>query len=181
MIPARILSLALFVLLLPIVALAENSASTELTDKEVQLLYADLRQIGSIGLVALSLVGDAEKIGLNEKELNNFVKERFRAHFKSMPFEDVSKDTSKFLSLVGSRDRKVGNITLRVWVVGDEFPLAYHVRGDAGNFENPAIWTEEILGHGSKKTAPDAIKEIIDEMMRNLSVIFSRARALEKR
>jgi len=93
--------------------------------------------------------------------------------------EDLGKDSERFLHLLTTRDKTVGNITIRVWVVGKEYPLAYHVRLDAGNFSNPSIWSEEVLGHGSSKTVPAAIHKILDEMMRMFSRVFFQVRGQE--
>jgi len=67
-------------------------------------------------------------------------------------------------------------MTVRIWVVGNDYPVAYHVRLDAGNFGDPSIWSEEILGHGSAKTAPGAIRKILDEMMKMFSHVFFQVR-----
>jgi len=164
-----------FISLFP--ALANHSDVPQLSDREARFLFRDFKELNSFGIIAVSLVGDAEKIGLSESALTDFVKAAFKGCFPGITYEDISRDSRKFLALVSSRDKRVGNITFRVWVVGEDHPVAYHVKCDAGNFDNPAIWTEEILGHGSKKTAPDAIKEIMSEMMKTLSVDFHRVRA----
>jgi len=156
---------------------ANQGGSFCLAGKEAVFFQKDFKEIRSFGMIALSLVGDAEKIGLDEHELTAHVKELFKTYFVGIAYDDVSKNSKKFWDLVSTRDKKVGNITFRVWVVGDDFPVAYHIKCDAGNFDNPAIWTDEILGHGSKKTAPGAIREILDEMVRDLAANFFKARA----
>lgn len=161
----------------PFPAFAQKGEAPQLTDRETRFLFRDFKEINSFGIIAVSLVGDAEKIGMSESELNGYLKSVFKGYFPGVKFEDISRDSRRFLTLVSSRDKKVGNITFRVWVVGDDYPVAYHIKCDAGNFENPAIWTDEILGHGSRKTAPEAIKEIMNEMLKTLSVNFYKVRA----
>ena len=158
-------------------AFAQESDVPQLNDRQARFLFRDFKEINSFGIIAVALVGDAEKIGLSESELTDCAKAAFKDYFPGIPYEDISRDSKKFLAHVSARDKRVGNITFRVWVVGEDYPVAYHIKCDAGNFDNPAIWTEEILGHGSKKTAPDAIKEIIRDMMKTASIDFHRVRA----
>lgn len=158
------------------VALAQNNHSSDLTEEETQLFYGLFKDVKSFGLISVSLVGDAEKIGLDEFQLTHFLEDKFRSYFCNFEYEDLTQNPEKLAAAIGKRDRNVGIITFRVWVMGDDYPLAYHVRCDAGSFENPSIWTEEVLGHGSKRTAPAAIREIMNELMRQLAANFLKAR-----
>jgi hypothetical protein len=151
---------------------AQRSESPRLTDRETSLLFGELKEVRVFGIIAVSLVGDADKIGLDEDDLTNQAKTCFKKYFGEKKLEDISKDSEKFLKLVSSRDKTIGNITFRVWVIGDGYPVAYHVRCEAGNFSNPSIWTDEVLGHGSRETTPRAIRDILDEMMKVLSAAF---------
>lgn len=177
----RFLALTLaFMLMPPFGVVAQAGEVSQLSDHQARLLFRDFREIKSFGILAVSLVGDAEKIGLNEADLTDCVKAAFKDYFPGIKYEDISTDPEKFMALAASREKKIGNITFRVWVVGEDQPVAYHVRCDAGNFDNPAVRTDETLGHGSRKTAPDAIREVINEMMKSLSVDFFRVRAEAK-
>lgn len=150
--------------------------SSELTDEEARLFYGLFKDVKKFGLISVSLVGDAQKIGLNELELTQLMDDKFRSTFCNIDYEDLTQAPERLAAAIGKRDRQIGLITFRVWVMGTDYPLAYHVRCDAGNFENPAIWTEEVLGHGSKRTAPAAIREIMSELMRQLAANFLKAR-----
>ena len=172
-----IVLLILFLCLSPF-ALAQNNNS-ELTDEEIELFYGLFKEVDSFGLISLSLVGDAESIGLNEQVLTRYLDERFRTCFCDTRYEDLTQNPAKLAAAIAKRDNSIGIITFRVWVIGDNYPLAYHVRCDAGTFENPSIWTEEVLGHGSKRTAPGAIKEILNELMQELADNFLKARGNE--
>ena len=156
--------------------LGQSYAAADLTDDEVELFYGLFKEVDSFGLISPALVGDAEAIGLNEYQLTNYLDERFSAYFCNTKYEDLSRNPAKLASIIARRDGRVGIITFRVWVMGDNYPLAYHVRCDAGSFENPSIWSEEVLGHGSKRTAPAAIKEILNELMRQFAEIFLKAK-----
>lgn len=180
--PMRITALLLFFALIisPCTgSCSQKGDSPGLTDREVTLLFGEFREVQSFAMIAVSLVGDAEKIGLDAEELTRYAKSQFKNHFSRIRYEDVSKDSGRFLNLVASRDRESGNLTFRVWVVGREYPVVYHIRCDAGNFENPAIYTEEVMGHSSPGAASEAIKTILGEMIREFSVIFFRARGHE--
>ncbi len=155
----------------------EGNESLGLTEKEAKLLYKGFRDIKAFAMISVSLVGDGEKIGLSERDLTEYAKTRFRKYFDRTKFEDASKDSKAFVNLLASGEKKVGNISFRVWVIGDTFPIVYHVKIDAGSFSNPAIYTEEILGHGSQKTTPDAIKAIIDEMMKDAAQVYNQVKA----
>lgn len=162
----------------PIVA--QGDEEDGLSDREARLLYKEFQEIRSFGIIAVSLVGDAVRIGLDEKRLTKYTKEKFKNYFIGVPFEDISKDSKKFFDLLSSREANIGNITFRVWVIGDDYPIVYHIRCDAGNFNNPSIWNEEILGHASKKTVPDSIEKFIDEMLQAFSKTYFRIKKREK-
>jgi hypothetical protein len=169
-----ILILLLFSFVPPI--FAQNEDTLELTDEEIELLFGYFKEIRGFGIISLSLLGDAEKVGLDESQLDAFLYARFDAYFCNTQLQDLSLNPARLAAAIANRDKTVGIITFRVWVIGEEYPLAYHVKCDAGSFENPSIWTEEVLGHGSKKNAPETIKEILDELMQQLANNFLKAR-----
>jgi len=170
-------ALLFFQLTLAATASTHTHPASELTDEEVRLFYGLFKDVKRFGLISVSLVGDAQKIGLNELELTQLMDDKFRSTFCNIEYEDLTQTPEKLAAAIGKRDRQIGIITFRVWVMGTDYPLAYHVRCDAGSFENPAIWTEEVLGHGSNRTAPAAIKEIMSELMRQLATNFLKARS----
>lgn len=160
-------------------AAAEKSSPSESLEESAKFLYRDFKEVHRFGMIAVSLVGDAEKLGLETDELTELAKRKFKENFHDTHYDDVSKDSKNFWSLVLSKDKKAGTITFRVWVVGEDYPVVYHIRCDAGNFENPAIWSEEILGHGSRKSAPDAIRQIIGDMMKSFAESYFKVKAGE--
>lgn len=157
------------------------AAESRVTDEEkaARFLYREFREVKSFGMIAVSLVGQAEELGLKTDEVTRHAKNRFRDYFFGVRLEDISSDSKKFLSLMLSRDRTVGNITFRIWVLGDEYPIVYHIKCDAGNFDNPSVWTEETLGHASRANLQEAVLGIIDEMLKTLAVAFMKVRAQE--
>ncbi|MCK8601239.1 hypothetical protein [Desulfoferrobacter suflitae] len=157
-------------------ALAQSKVSMDLTEEEFDLFYGLFKDIQSFGLISLALVGDAERIGLSEQSLTRFLDEKFTEHFCNIRYQDLSQDASRLAEAIALRDKKIGLITFRVWVIGEDYPMAYHVRCDAGSFQNPNIWSEEVLGHGSSRTVPTAIREILDELLQQFARVFLKAR-----
>ncbi len=158
---------------------ARRTETVSLTENEVKRLYKGFKEIKSFAIIAVSLIGETSKLALTEAELNQFAKEKFKGCFPGVKYDDISGDSGMFFALLGARERTVGNITFRVWVVGEQYPIVYHVKCDVGNFDNPSIWTEEILGYGSEKSTPEAIKQIVEEMMNNVSACYFKVNGQE--
>jgi hypothetical protein len=156
-----------------------SGASTQDHEQAARFLYREFREVKTFGMIAVSLVGQAEEIGLKTDELTQHAKTRFREYFSGVRLEDISGDSKQFLSLLLKRDRTVGNITFRIWVLGEDYPLVYHIKCDAGNFDNPSIWTEETLGHGTRAGLKESIPAILDEMLKTLAVAFFKVKAQE--
>ncbi len=156
-----------------------TAASTQDQERAARFLYREFKEVKNFGMIAVSLVGQAEEIGLRTDEMTRHAKAKFREYFSGVRLEDISGDSNQFLSLLLKRDRTVGNITFRIWVLGEDTPFVYHIKCDAGNFDNPSIWTEEALGHGSKAGLLESIPAIIDEMMKTLAVAFFKVKAQE--
>jgi hypothetical protein len=146
-------------------------------DRGTQFLYREFRDVKSFGIIAVALVGQAEELGLRSDEITARARARFREYFPNIPLEDVSGDSKRFLDLVFSRDKTVGSITFRIWVLGEELPVVYHVKCDAGTFDNPAIWTDETLGHTSRASLRETVDGMVDEMLKTLAVAFLKVRA----
>jgi len=115
--------------------------------------------------------GDAEKVGLNDQDLTEYARLRFRNNFSSVVYEEVSDKELKTLST-----EKIGVISCRVWVVGENYPLAYHVKCDEGNFKNSSIWSDEVLGYGAKSNSQETVKKSINEMMEKLALTYFKVK-----
>jgi hypothetical protein len=157
------------------------STATPPPDEEqaVRFLYREFRQVKSFAMIAVSLVGETDKAGLKTDEVTKYARSKFEEYFSGIRLEDVSTGSKRFMALALSRERTVGNIAFRIWVLGENYPIVYHVRCDAGNFNNPSVWTDESLGHASLGNTREAILKIIDEMMKTLAVAFFKVRAQE--
>lgn len=173
---SKIILSLLITLLFSTPAFAQDSGPAGLTDREIQLLYGEFKKVRTFGLIAVSLVGDAERIGLDSRSIKKYIQEQFKKDFCKVTYQDLTDDPRRFAKLLAAQDPKIGTISFRIWVVGGSSVLAYHVRCDAGSFRNLSIWSEEVLGHGTQATAAQTINEIIAEMMHQLAINFFKAR-----
>ena len=162
--------LLLFGLLFPLSSCAhKNNKSPEAL--AFQAKYGELAKIKHFGHIAVNVNGDAEKVGLNDQDLTEYARLRFRNNFSSVVYEEVSDKELKTLST-----EKIGVISCRVWVVGENYPLAYHVKCDEGNFKNSAIWSDEVLGYGAKSNSQETVKKSINEMMEKLALTYFKVK-----
>jgi len=60
---------------------------------------------------------------------------------------------------------------------GEDRPVVYHIKCDAGNFDNPSIWTEETLGHAARANLEETVLGVVDEMLKTLAVAFLKVRS----
>jgi hypothetical protein len=137
------------------------------------------------GSISVSFWGSAKKIGLDKKELTDYLKFKIRVYFVDIK---VAKTLKEFFKYTGKQQ---GGISLRIWIsdVDDDYHVAYHLKYKFFNYEyryhqsrpkgvrvNDSIWVDEILGIGSKENMSDLIKESIDEVIPKIAIIFYKAR-----
>ena len=114
---------------------------------------------------------DAEKIGLDEKKLTDYLRLKIKNNFANIriggPYSTV---------------KQLGSINLRVHVLGDNYPVAYHLKfqfshcGD-GQIDASVIWhNDTVLGYGSKDTVPNLIRTDIDIVIEGLAILFFKVR-----
>lgn len=142
-----------------------------------KFIYKDFKEIQSFGRIWVVFEGkDAKEIGLNQDELVDYVKLRFKNNFGKIKYEAISGE--KFKTVLGNEAeaKKIGSISFTVWVVGKDYPIAYHLKCEAGHFRNFSIWSQAILGYGSKENVPDLIKKYLNEMIERLAIDFFKAR-----
>lgn len=119
---------------------------------------------------------DAKKIGLDEDELTDYLRLKVKNNFANIRMEEVdfSKNNTK------SFKQQVGSLHLNVWVVGDNYPVAYHLRyvfftSDYSEGDS-SIWDTKWLGYGSKDNISDIIKSNIDKTIQDLAILFFKVR-----
>ncbi len=138
--------------------------------------YGELLKIQHFGYITVHVNGDGETIGLNDNDLTDYAKLRFKNNFSRVSYEEVSKEEFKTLASDAAKARAVGVFSCRIWVVGNNYPIAYHVKCEGGNPNNFSIWSDEVLGYGSKSNFPEAVRKSISEMMEKLALIYFKIR-----
>jgi hypothetical protein len=100
------------------------------------------------------------------------VKILFKNNFVGMKQKEKS-------SLDLKEHKKIGFLWFTVWVVGDVYPIAYHVDSRMGNMlygvDKGAV-SKAVLGCGSRSNVPDAIKDSIKNLVEGMAITFFKAR-----
>lgn len=135
-------------------------------------LYGDLKKIEYFGSIHVHLKNtDSTKIGLNEEELGDFLRLRYRNNFGNVPYKDLG---AKRLDV---KDKSaMGYLWCGVSTVGDDFPIAYHVECKVGSMANPTILSDAVLGYGNKRNVPESIKKSLDNMISQFAIQFFKTR-----
>ena len=135
--------------------------------------------------------GDAEIIGLDEKKLTDYLRLKVKNNFADIKFindyteyyikqrDDNIPMFKDFKRNPDYIDREnVGFIGLTVWVVGNNYPVAYYIRCTFENFTECNSLMNELstLGYGSKDNVPDRIKKFIGEYIEKFAIDFYKAR-----
>jgi hypothetical protein len=158
-----------------IVLITESSAFAEGKKQNFEsILYREFKTIENFGLINVSLEGSAEKIGMKKEALTDYLRLRFKNSFARMEFKEPENLIAAFLDK--EKAKRIGSIYVEVWTVGDDYPIAYHIKINAGNFFNGREYENAILGYGSKQTVPDSIRKSISQLIDDLAVAFFKAR-----
>jgi hypothetical protein len=169
--------LTLFVL-----AIALSAGSSAFADEKKpnfeSIFYSGFKTIEGFGLISVSLEGSAEKIGLKKEELTDYLRLRFKNSFAGVGF----KEPENLWETIQNKEKakKIGYIHVKVWTVGDDYPIAYHIAISAGNLassQESLEYETAFLGYGSKRNVPDSVRESISQLIDDLAVAFFKARS----
>ncbi|MFN7712990.1 MAG: hypothetical protein ACK5OI_11490 [Curvibacter sp.] len=159
-------------------AIALSAGSSTFADEKKpnfeSIFYSGFKTMDSFGLISVSVQGSAEKIGLKKEDLTDFLRLRFKNSFAGIGFKEP-KDLWESIE-DNDKGKKIGNIHVKVWTVGDDYPIAYHIAINAGNLTNTRQYESSILGYGSKRNVPDSVRESISKLVEDLAVAFFKAR-----
>ncbi len=137
------------------------------------------------GSISVSFLGSAKKIGLDKKELTDYLEFQIRVYFVDIK---VAKTLKEFFQYTG---RQQGGINLRIWISGEDGDdhVAYHLKYKFFNYEyryhqsrpkgvrvNDTIWEHEILEIGLNENMSDLIIESIDVVIPKLAILFYKIR-----
>lgn len=138
------------------------------------IIYSGFKTIKSFASIGVYLKGSAEKIELNKEDLTNFLRLRFKNNFAEIKFEETDFDT--IWKKDDTKKAEHGNISINVWTVGDDYPIAFHIEITAGNYKNFNVYDTAILGYDSKRNIGATVKQSISELVDDLAVSFFTAR-----
>jgi len=173
----KVIAVNLAVIVLLGVLLSASALPEEKEWRIIDGVYGELDKIQSFGYIQVWLEGDsAEKLGLTESKLTGFARLRFKNNLAGMKYEDMSKKMLYLSTNHPERAKQVGYLRFQVWVVGDHYPIAYHVECEAGHFLNTEIWTHAVLGYCSKRHILDKVKECINDFIEKFAVTFFQVR-----
>ncbi len=149
------------------------SAVTEQEDSARRLsvarsLYYDLTDVRQFYFVHVDLAGSAEEIGLDRKELAEFLRLRFKNFFTGFPLKELPPDKN------GSPkddvvEREWAYLSVTVWTVGSDYPVAYHInltmrklRGGGGGYEDASLGYASAKALKSERILKDAISDMME-------------------
>jgi hypothetical protein len=136
--------------------------------------YSGFWTVERFALIDVTLEGTAKKLGLNEDKLTDYLRLRFKNSFAGMEF----KEPDSLVKVILNKDtaEKYGSIHVKVWTVGDDYPVAFHLELQAGNLTNEKEYRGAVLGYGSKQNVPDTIRKKIAELVEEAALAFFKAR-----
>ena len=173
--------LAVLFLVMPLVFASSVAAQDELPegglsgDDFLRIVYSDFLTIESFGHIRVVLEGeDAEKIGLDSDKLTDFLKLRFKNNFATIQYKYqwkaiIESDDEDFQS-------SIGTLYVTVWIVGTDYPIAYHIEIGARAFSGDGGFENAVLGYGSKDNVEETVKTSIAGMVEELAVLFFKVR-----
>ena len=138
-------------------------------------LYSGFKTIEKFGLLNISLEGSAEKFELNKIDLIDYLRLRFKNNFGGMEFKELENISE--MSKDKEKAKKIAIIHIKIWTVGDDYPIAYHIAINAGNLAHMREYQAAILGYGSRLNVPDSVRKSIAQLVDDLAITFSKARS----
>ncbi len=135
-------------------ALAQEEETPSISKLFEKLYYRGFKDVQSFGYINVVLGNTAKQIGLSQGELTDYVKLRFKNNFAKIKYKEVPFE--KWGDLNEADALKVGYLWFRVWVVGDDYPIAFHVQCRAGNITPIDLHIKPLMitTHGIRRTNP---------------------------
>ena len=163
-----------------LLALILIPGSTALSDGKksnsvyISLYWQGLKTIEKFAIVHLDTEGSAEKIGIKQDELQDYLRLRFKNSFAGMDFKPDEGLMEPFPNL--EKAIKNGTILIMVWTVGEDNPVAYHIRLLAGTVADRNLYDHQVLGYDSKKNMPYIVRNIISDLIDEYAIFFFKNR-----
>ena len=152
---------------LPAQPRAPRDAETEAARREtLARAFGPLTQL----VVHVQLVGSAEALGLSPDTVAAQVEGHLAAalpHIIVLPGGIEGEDVSM---------RDTGQATLSVWTVGDDNPIAYHLRIEAGSLHAITVYDSEVLGYSGRRRFPADLDVAVRGLVREFANEFMSVR-----
>lgn len=164
--------LTLIIISNPVLAEKKGFSKAEI----YKIVYSEFLNIKSFGNMRVIFEGkDAKKIGLNEDVLTDLLKLKYKNSFANVPYRDQS---DKILGIVLNKKiaPTVGSLIIKIWIVGDDYPISYHIEIKAGTVGGMQTYKNAVLGYGSKSDVPDTVKSTIGEFVEEFAITFFKTR-----
>lgn len=169
----KLFILIIICLSLPCLGFAEGKNS-EFEGRIFDALYGKFKTVESFSFIHVAVSENAEKIGINEEEITNFLKLRFKNNFAEIKYNESAMPDGFEKS--EKEKGKLGYLWCKVLTVGDDYPVAYHIRCIAGNYNQFDVWETEYIGYGNKSNVPETIKKTLSKAIEELAITFFKVR-----
>lgn len=104
-----------------------------------------------------------------DEEMSRFLQLRFQNAFGKFPY--------KFVGAFGvGSDPKIAHLQCNIWLHGDSYPIAYHVKCLLGAGKKWTVLYDARLGITSNERATSDIQVALDQMVSKFARIFFQAR-----
>ena len=125
--------------------------------------------------VDVEFVGSAEALGLSQDSIAARAREHLQA---TLP--ELAVRTGTILIRPGFEEQEpmldTGQIRLRVWTVGEENPIAYHVAIHAGPILALRLYESQVLGYSGRNRFPADLDGVIEGLVREFATTFMSVR-----
>lgn len=156
---------------------AEISTEERAAEKH---LYGFLSGIKHIYIVNVFTNGTADKVVGSKSDLEDFVKLRVRNSFAGIDFKDLPRDEQGIPLYDKINADEYAHISISVWTVGADYPVAYHIEITInkfrGNSSGTSGYTNALLGYASAKAIRDdrIVKNAISDLVDSAAALVLR-------
>ena len=158
-------------------------------------LYDDLKYIEKLLYVTVIIQGEKlPEVGIkagildendikvidgyyNSGHLTDYLKLRIKNDLGNVTImnKDQIGEWIRLETLTNEEKMKVGTLSVRIWIVGDSYPVAYHIKAEFGNVLTNIWWTE-YLGYCSCTDLKTVARNTISEIVEKIALIYFKVR-----
>jgi len=167
-------------------------------DGFIRMMYSGLKDIENLYSVSVNIYGNEDifENGKNMGILSDDDEEIYNRKYRSDNLSDYLKlriknnmgdiniltDSeandfySEFDGYSKENLKKYGRFNIRIWLIGDNYPIAYHVKANFGTFLNNNLWSDEYLGYSNSNNIKKVSKEIINKIVEGVSITYLKVK-----